>query len=303
MKSIFTPMFYQLIIPLTLICALFFTGCSLFNNDNNNTTGTGDPGPIAAPYEIEIKQMDREDYLVCCDDTFTSKSEFFFDSQNRLSRYEFTNFQDITTLFNTYTYTDEDEQADIFKRFLTQTDNGVPALTDSVGFEYNDTGQLIELTQYFSTDGSTISSFAIQYEYDENGRLKTILRGDKKVDYFYDGRGNMIRRETNLLNQETGEFELNTSRTYRYGDVKNPFFRKQLIGVVFVLGLDRNLSPFAPVEFNNFNTETDEPVAGGTIEYEVNEEVFPTVSRLIFQNFDGVSQGTVVETRFTYLDR
>ncbi|NBC02294.1 MAG: hypothetical protein GVY20_01170 [Bacteroidetes bacterium] len=281
-----------------ILSILAVAGCSLLDSDDS---GTIDPGPIADPYDIEIKQMDRKDYLVCCGDTLRSRSEFFFDERSRLTRYEFFTDDGVNTLFNTYTYIDANEQVDIFKRFVNQTNSGVPALTDSVGFTYNDIGQLTELTQYSSPDGSTISSFSIQFNYDENGRLKRILRGSRTVDLFYDERGNMIRSESNLFNQQTGEFELNTVRRYRYGDVKNPFFRKQLIGVVFVLGLDRNLSPYAPVEFTN-GIDEDEPVSGGTLDYEVNEDGFPAKSRLIFQNFDGVSEGTVVETEFTYLE-
>jgi len=286
---------FAIILTLLVVTA----GCSLISSDNS---GSADPGPIAEPYDVEIKLMDRKDYLVCCGDTLSAKSEFFFDSQNRVSQYEFTNFEDLTTLFNTYIYTDEDDQVDIIKRFLTQTGDGEPALTDSVGFAYNDAGQLTEITRYFSPDGSTIASSAIQYIYDENGRLKTILRGDRKVDYFYDERGNLAKVEDRLADPDTGELTLNRFETFRYGDVKNPFFRKQLTGIVFVLGLHRSLSPYALVEFNNFNTETDDPVSGGTIEYEVNEDGFPIKSRLIFQNFDGVSEGTVVETEFTYLE-
>jgi hypothetical protein len=72
--------------------------------------------------------------------------------------------------------------------------------------------------------------------------------------------------------------------------------------VVFVLNLDRSFSPYAPIAFNSFNTESDEPVAGGTIDYVINEEGFPVKSQLIFQNFDWISEGTVVETEYTYLE-
>jgi hypothetical protein len=103
---------------------------------------------------------------------------------NRLNRYEFFNQNNVNTLFNTYTYIDNDNQVDIFKRFLTLTNNGIPALTDSMEFMYDNLGQVTELTQYSSPDGSNINSFSIQFSYDEKGRSNKIFRGSRTIDFF-----------------------------------------------------------------------------------------------------------------------
>lgn len=171
-------------------------------------------------------------------------------------------------------------------------DNGNPVKTDSIPFVYDEKGRITEKEFYrINEQGELKFLVRVLNEYDESGRLIRATRPEfSRTVYHYDENGNLIRRDKKQYNPETDEYELQIFRTYTYGEVKNPYYQKELPGLNFAVHINRRRSPNAPIGWQNFNTITDDLVAEGTIEYETNEDGFPTKSRIVFKNLDGVSK-------------
>ena len=93
----------------------------------------------------------------------------------------------------------------------------IPKRGDTTLYSYNKSGQIVESTNYLGHQ---------TYRYNDKNRIAQISgfidgRLTNKIDYKYDGRGNLIKM-TNHVVKEIGESERFTITTYRFDKKTNP---------------------------------------------------------------------------------
>ncbi len=198
------------------------------------------------------------------------------------------------TIFHEY---HDDERVKNTKYFGVDYETGEDILTRDIEYEYSVLDEIITThANVFSTEPGSGGIITQRHEFNENGVLKYISTLDSRIEFFYDGIGNLQEEkslEDNILNTRTliPDYD-NTSYNvlFKYG-----FFHH----------IPSILEPIGALSLRNFlvyeiwNTELTEPASVIRAEYEFNDKGYPASRRISFKNF-GVDSETGIISIFTY---
>lgn len=248
-----------------IVCQFIFSAC-----ERNGILEVGQP---ANPYGIKLSR------ITLSADVNSDHGQYYtyqYDKNGRIVKYALSHGQrgsEQTTLYTDYFY--EGQKLIKTESFVFLNERYIKSSFET--YEYDDSQRVrkIHFQSLSEIDLTTWLEGVQEYEYDAAGRLVKAKSGDEaSYDlYYYDDRGNVIKKEYHNPGQVQDGPVLYT--TYTYDDKKNPFY---LHDGAWHFGLLGYFSPNNILSWENYSFESNgAAVARATYEYQYDKNDRPIV--------------------------